>query len=166
MDNHAAGGRVSRGRDQSMSAKRKRSTPGAGGSAKRASSNSSGEQLSIRVLPAGQDGAEAEEEWPRKLQMPNEELQQSFAVAQLAVQLCALQSKELPKQWQAQDETHKRELLKAAHMPEELERLWKIREKQTDSRVKILKPEGFVPAAWRLLSAARQQVTRPVTDVE
>lgn len=137
----------------------------AGAAQQKQSFNSSGKSPSIRVFRAGQDRDDAREEWPRVLQMPDAESQQSFAVAQLAVQLCGLQREQLKNSWNEEDVRHK-QASNVAVLPAEKADVIRNRKVEMDRRIKTLDPEGFLPVAWRLLRAAHERATRPMTVEE
>lgn len=157
-----------KGKADATAGKQKRAAKGAKSveaAAQTQSFNSLGEFHPSKFFAPDKGRDNALHEWPQILQIGGDELQQSFAVATLAVQLCGLQCEQLSKLW-AEDETHKRALLKATHVPDEQARVWNQREKQLRARVKSLDPTAFLPAAWRLIREAREQVMRPQTNVE
>jgi len=89
------------------------------------------------------------------------EFQSCVAVANLAVELCALKKAELQKQWDAEDKSY-HQSVNVALTDADKERLSKERENYISRRMKTLEPKGFLSEAWRLIEAAREHVSPPV----
>lgn len=93
------------------------------------------------------------------------EFEQIIAVAQMAVKLCELQKRELQNKWEAEDKNYTHDLQTAVTEPEK-KRVNEERNRQMESRIATLDPEGFLPRAWQLIGKARQHVVRAQTDEE
>jgi hypothetical protein len=93
------------------------------------------------------------------------EFEQIIAVAQMAVKLCELQKRELQNKWEAEDKKYTHDLQTAVTEPEK-KRVNEERNRQMESRIATLDPEGFLPRAWQLIGKARQHVVRAQTDEE
>jgi len=119
------------------------------------------------MKPASADGQNesAEAPWPCVPKIASSEFEQSVAVTQLAVKLCELQKRELQNKWEVEDKMFARDVQTAVTEPEK-KRVNEERNRQMESRIATLDPEGFLPRAWQLIENARKHVLRAQTDAE
>lgn len=104
--------------------------------------------------------------WARVARMAVDQFPQSEAVANLAVQLCALRKQELRKQWEAEDKSAAHERSKLAGQADKIAKFDEAQAARFQERNKLLQPIGYLEAAWTLLEAAREVSTRFTTPAE